>query len=172
MSPLVKFILILLGLAYLISPADAIPEMYLPWVGWIDDSLVMWCLYHLIRYGQLPSFLFRKGTKQSSGKTGKGPGAAKTTFRKAAPNRSNTTGQSTKKKASDSASVLKSPYEILGVDGSASWSDIQNAYKNKAKQYHPDKLSHLGEEFSTLANEKFLEIQQAYATLKSIYKEN
>jgi DnaJ-class molecular chaperone len=55
------------------------------------------------------------------------------------------------------------------VDESASWADIQTAYKNKAKQYHPDKLSHLGEEFSTLANEKFLEIQQAYAKLKSIY---
>jgi DnaJ-class molecular chaperone len=55
------------------------------------------------------------------------------------------------------------------VDDSASWSEIQTAYKNKAKQYHPDKLSHLGEEFSNLANEKFLEIQQAYVTLRSIY---
>lgn len=169
MSPLVKFILILLGLAYLISPVDAIPELYLPLVGWIDDSLVMLCLYHLIRYGRLPSFLFKKGTKQSSGEKGKGPEAAQKKYRNAGPNRSNATGQSTKENASDRTGTFKSAYEILDVDDSASWSDIQNAYKNKAKQYHPDKLSHLGEEFSNLANEKFLEIQQAYAKLKSIY---
>ena len=172
MSTLVKFVLILLGLAYLISPVDLIPEMYLPWIGWIDDSLVMMCLYHLIRYGRLPSFLFKKGTKQSSGKKGQGSGTDQT-YRKANPNqssnRTNATGQSTKKKTSDRTSTHKSAYEVLGVDDSASWSDVQSAYKNKAKQYHPDKLSHLGEEFSTLANEKFLEIQQAYATLKSIY---
>lgn len=173
MSTLVKFLLILLGLAYLISPADLIPEMYLPWIGWIDDSLVMMCLYHLIRYGQLPSFLFKKGTKQSSGKKGQGSGTDQT-FRKAEPNRSsdrtNATGTSTEENnKSAKTSTLKSPYEVLGVDESASWSEIQSAYKNKAKQYHPDKLSHLGEEFSTLANEKFLEIQQAYAKLKSIY---
>lgn len=171
MSPLVKFILVLLGLAYLISPADVIPEMYLPWIGWIDDSLVMWSLYHLLRYGRLPAFFFKKGTKQSPGNSRKGTAAAQKTFRKAAPNRPKATGRSTKKKGSDRPRTFKSPYEILGVEKSASWADIQTAYKHKAKQYHPDKLSHLGEEFSTLANEKFLEIQQAYAKLKSIYKE-
>ncbi len=172
MSSWVKFILILLGLAYIISPADIIPEMYLPWIGWIDDSLVLMCLYHLIRYGRLPSFLFKKGNKQSFGEKSQGPETAKTS-RKAESNqssyRTNTTGQSTKENHSAKTSTLKSPYEILGVDKSASWADIQSAYKNKAKQYHPDKLSHLGEEFSNLANEKFLEIQQAYAKLKSIY---
>ncbi|WP_035236886.1 DnaJ domain-containing protein [Desulfobacter vibrioformis] len=172
MTPLVKFILVLLGLAYLISPADAIPEMYLPWVGWIDDSLVILCLYHLIRYGRLPSFLFKKGTKQSFEKKNQDTETAKT-FRKDAPNRSssrsNPTGQSAQKNSFANTSTVKSPYEILGVDKSASWPKIQNAYKSKIKQYHPDKLSHLGEEFSNLANEKFLEIQQAYATLKSIY---
>jgi uncharacterized membrane protein YkvA (DUF1232 family) len=172
MSSLVKFILILLGLAYLISPADLIPEMYLPLIGWIDDSLVLMCLYHLIRYGRLPSFLFKKANKQSSGKQEQGPGSGQT-FKKDESNRSSgstgTTGQSTKGNNSTNTGPSKSPYEILGVDESASWADIQTAYKNKAKQYHPDKLSHLGEEFSTLANEKFLEIQQAYAKLKSIY---
>jgi len=172
MSTLVKFVLIILGLAYLISPADFIPEMYLPWIGWMDDGIVMMCLYHLIRYGRLPSFLFKKGNKQSFEKTGQDPGTDNT-YRKAEPNRSSsrtsTTGQSKKENNSAKTGTLKSPYEILGVGESASWAEIQAAYKNKAKQYHPDKLSHLGKEFSTLANEKFLEIQQAYAKLKSIY---
>lgn len=172
MSTLVKFVLILLGLAYLISPADLIPEMYLPWIGWIDDSLILMCLYHLIRYGRLPSFLFKKGDKQSSGKQSQGSGPGQT-FKKAESNQSSdktgTTGQSATGNNSTQTGPLKSPYDILGVDKSAAWSEIQAAYKNKAKQYHPDKLSHLGEEFSTLANKKFLEIQQAYAKLKSIY---
>lgn len=172
MSTLVKFVLILLGLAYLISPADLIPEMYLPLIGWIDDSLILMCLYHLIRYGRLPSSLFKKDKKQSSGKKGQGSGSGQT-FKKTESSQSSggtgTTGQSATGDNSTHAGTLKSPYEILGVDKSASWSEIQAAYKNKAKQYHPDKLSHLGEEFSTLANEKFLEIQQAYAKLKSIY---
>ena len=42
---------------------------------------------------------------------------------------------------------------------------IQAAYKEAIKKYHPDKLSHLGEEFSILANEKFIEIQNAYDIL-------
>nr|WP_321398218.1 DnaJ domain-containing protein [uncultured Desulfobacter sp.] len=172
MSSLVKFVLIILGLAYLISPADLIPEMYLPWIGWIDDSLVLMCLYHLIRYGRLPSFLFKKGNKQSTGKQRQESGSGQT-YKKAESNQSSgrtgATGQSTKENNSANTGTLKSPYEILGVEESASWSEIQTAYKNKAKQYHPDKLSHLGEEFSTLANEKFLEIQQAYAKLKRIY---
>lgn len=172
MSSLVKFILVLLGLAYLISPADIIPEMYLPWIGWIDDSLILMCLYHLIRYGRLPSFLFKKGGKQSFGGNAKGSettGTFNTGAQSRTSDRSDTTGQSTKGEKSAESGTFKSPYEILGVDQSAPWSDIQTAYKNKAKQYHPDKLSHLGEEFSTLANEKFLEIQQAYAALKKIY---
>ncbi|WP_321493304.1 DnaJ domain-containing protein [uncultured Desulfobacter sp.] len=171
MTPLVKFILVLLGLAYLISPADLIPEMYLPWVGWIDDSLVMLCIYHLIRYGRLPSFLFRKGGKSSSKNKTQDPATEKPSG-KASQNgstaRPNTTGPSEKQNRYTKTDTVKSPFEILGVDRNASWSDIQTAYKNKAKQYHPDKLSHLGEEFSNLANGKFLEIQQAYAKLKSL----
>ena len=175
MTFLVKFILVLLGLAYLISPADAIPEMYLPMIGYIDDGLVILCLYHLIRYDRLPSFLFKKGGRQSSGKNSQGPGRANS-FKKQAPNRpsgrqesGSTGGQSAKERRTAGSGSVKSPYEILGVDQSATWSEIQTAYKNKVKQYHPDKLSHLGEEFSNLANEKFLEIQQAYAQMKSIY---
>jgi len=73
MSSLVKFVLILLGLAYLISPADLIPEMYLPWIGWIDDSLILMCLYHLIRYGRLPSFYLKKATNNRPENKGRGP---------------------------------------------------------------------------------------------------
>jgi len=172
MTPLVKLILVLLGLAYLISPGDVIPELYLPWVGWIDDSLVMLCLYHLIRYGRLPAFLFKTGRKHASGEKPRETDTNRPSSH-AAPgrpsHRTGTTGRTAQGTTAANAGSFKSPYAVLGVNESASWSDIQTAYKNKVKQYHPDKLSHLGEEFSHLANEKFLEIQQAYAALKSIY---
>lgn len=175
---MVKFMLILLGLAYLISPVDVIPELYLPWVGWIDDSLVIMCLYHLLRYGQLPDFLFKKGKQQSSQEKKQGPGATGA-FRQAAShrtsgrnsNRSGAANSSSGQTGKQSFGAAKSPYTVLGVEESASWTEIQKAYKDRVKQYHPDKLSHLGEEFSNLANEKFLEIQQAYAMLKNIYKQ-
>ncbi len=182
MTPLVKIILVIIGLAYLISPLDLIPDLYLPWVGWIDDSLVIICLYHLIRYGKLPDFLFKKNGRSQSGN--KKAGSSKT-FTRPSPGRasgrskmsqqsdtsqqSQTSQQSKSNNSFGQTSTIRSPYDILGVEENASWSQIQTAYKNKAKQYHPDKLSHLGEEFSTLANEKFLEIQEAFITLKKIY---
>ena len=162
-------------MAYLISPVDLIPDLYLPWVGWIDDSLVLICLYHLIRYGKLPDFLFKKGSRRSrqgqnsrttnsfdAFKNDEKPSDGRTN----SYNQSKTSHQSPKVHASGKNDTDRSAYEILGVGKDASWSQIQTAYKNKAKQYHPDKLSHLGEEFSNLANEKFLEIQAAYLKLK------
>jgi len=65
--------------------------------------------------------------------------------------------------------TLEDAYQALGVSASDNDKDIKRAYRKLISQYHPDKLSHLGEEFSNLANEKFLEIQQAYTKLKSIY---
>ena len=63
--------------------------------------------------------------------------------------------------------TIPTPYDILGIKPGASKKEIHNAYKQAIKKYHPDKLSHLGKEFSNLANEKFLEIQRAYDSLKT-----
>ncbi|ESN95091.1 hypothetical protein HELRODRAFT_193633 [Helobdella robusta] len=50
-------------------------------------------------------------------------------------------------------------YGILGVDRSASARDIKQAYKQLAKEWHPDKNK------SPDANEKFMKINEAYETL-------
>lgn len=153
-----KLILIIFGLAYLISPVDIIPDLLLPYIGWLDDGLVIGTIIYLIRYGRLPNFFFKK------------QGPFKPPFEKNTADFSSnaTNGQPENPDSQTKTSYrnrTKTPYDILGVKPGASKKEIQKAYKDAIKKYHPDKLSHLGEEFSHLANEKFLEIQNAYDTL-------
>lgn len=158
MNLYLKIILIIFGLAYLISPVDIIPDLLLPYIGWLDDGVVIGTIIYLIRYGRLPNFFFKKrgGFAQPSSQR-----TANFSSRK-----KNEQTQGTDKASKPSGqSIPKTPYDILGIKPGASKKEIQNAYKDAIKKYHPDKLSHLGEEFSHLANEKFLEIQRAYDTL-------
>lgn len=54
----------------------------------------------------------------------------------------------------------------LGVSPNASVDEIKRAYKQLATQYHPDKVSHLGEELIAFAGEKFREINEAYNAIR------
>ncbi len=56
-------------------------------------------------------------------------------------------------------------YTVLGLSHGASQDEVVAAYQKLARQYHPDKVSHLGEEFVNMAHEKFRKIQEAYETL-------
>ena len=58
--------------------------------------------------------------------------------------------------------MLKDPYDVLQISKGASQEEIKIAYKELAGKYHPDKVLHLGEEFQSLAEERFKEIQEAY----------
>ena len=57
------------------------------------------------------------------------------------------------------------PYHVLGITRGASKEEIKAAYFNLIKQYHPDKVSHLGQEFQKLADEKAQLINRAYQIL-------
>ena len=57
-------------------------------------------------------------------------------------------------------------YEVLGVDSGASDDQIKKAYRKLSMKYHPDKVSHLGEDFKKVANEKFKKVQAAYEQIK------
>ncbi|MFO7911964.1 MAG: DnaJ domain-containing protein [Desulfotignum sp.] len=169
MSLFFKILLILLGLAYLIAPVDIIPEILVPFLGWVDDGLVLYCIFYLIRYGQLPWFFFKRNTgdrygQKPPGRFGPDPGTRTknngATSRKTAGNQKFTSG-------TNRSHPGRPAHEILGVAKDASWKEIQAAYKQLAKKYHPDKLSHLGKEFSDLAAKRFLEIQKAFETLKN-----
>ncbi|MDF1614790.1 DnaJ domain-containing protein [Desulfurivibrio dismutans] len=57
-------------------------------------------------------------------------------------------------------------YQALGLEPGADFEQVKSAYRNLSKQYHPDKVNHLGEEFKKVAEEKMKEINEAYQYLK------
>jgi len=70
-----------------------------------------------------------------------------------------------KKEARAGEEPARDPYSVLGVAKSASPEEIKHAYHELANKYHPDKVSHLGEEFREIAHRKFKEIRRAYEQL-------
>jgi hypothetical protein len=130
---------IILGLLYLVSPIDALPDTILG-LGWGDDILLLLLAYWFYKRAM-------SGTYQQQG--------------------SYSSGNSGQEEASSSATSegMKDPYEVLGVSREATPEEIKSAYRRQAQRYHPDRVSHLGDEFQQLAKEKFQEIQSAYESL-------
>ena len=63
-------------------------------------------------------------------------------------------------------SNVESAYTILEVDPKASDEEVKAAYRRMAKKHHPDKVSHLGEEFQKSAAEKFKKVQDAWERIE------
>lgn len=59
-----------------------------------------------------------------------------------------------------------SAYKILEIEPSASNDEVKKAYRMMAMKYHPDKVSHLGEDFRKSADEKFAMVNEAYDKIK------
>ena len=132
-----RFWPLLLGLIYLVSPIDAIPDALLG-LGWADDIVVL-----LLAYWFIKRFVPR-GYQQTESHSSSGPRQQQT-----------------------KPSSEKDPYEVLGVSRGATREEIKSAYRKQAQRYHPDRVSHLGEELQQLAKERFQEVQQAYEILSS-----
>jgi DnaJ like chaperone protein len=60
----------------------------------------------------------------------------------------------------------ESDYKILEIAPSATDEEIKKAYRKMAVKFHPDKVSHLGEEIQKDAKEKFQKVQAAYEAIK------
>ena len=59
-----------------------------------------------------------------------------------------------------------SAYKILEIEPSASNDELKKAYRELAKKYHPDKVSHLGDDVKKAAEEKFTKLNAAYEAVK------
>jgi len=57
-------------------------------------------------------------------------------------------------------------YAVLGLEPGADMETIKKSYRQLSMKYHPDKVSHLGDEFKKIAEEKMKEINAAYDFFK------
>lgn len=133
----------LLVLFYVLWPFDFLSDLAIG-PGWIDDLLILGILgwYH---------FVYKKRYKAKEQRS-----------------RQDGTEQENASKSRESSGIdlnARDPYDVLGIGKGATSDEIKGAYRKLANQYHPDKLSHLGEDFRILAEQKFKEIQQAYQEL-------
>ena len=59
-----------------------------------------------------------------------------------------------------------SAYRILEIEPSATDEEVKKAYRKMALKYHPDRVSHLGEDFRKAADDKFKKVNEAYEKIK------
>lgn len=147
-----RFWVYLLAILYVLSPYDLLPD-FIPGGGWIDDLIILGllCWYHFVYRARKQRARERAwGYRQSKGtRTSQGSASFGERVR------------------SDRGTEDQDPYQILGVEKGASSEEIKAAYRRLANQYHPDKVSHLGEEFKVLAEKRFRAIQEAYQKLSA-----
>ena len=58
---------------------------------------------------------------------------------------------------------MRDPYEVLGIQPTATDDEVKTAYRNLARKYHPD--NYTDNPLSDLAQEKMQEINEAYDTI-------
>jgi DnaJ like chaperone protein len=136
---MMKILVIIAALLYILFPWDILPDV-LAGFGWLDDAVVLGLL---IRYLLMQS---RRHKDRQPGGTQQEEQAG------------------SHESAADQTQTYD-PHAILGVDRNASQEDIKKAYRRLVARYHPDKVSHLGDEFKELAERRFKEIQRAYQEL-------
>lgn len=60
----------------------------------------------------------------------------------------------------------KSAYKVLEIEATATNDEVKKAFRRMAVKHHPDKVSHLGEEYQKAAKDKFQQVQDAYDAIK------
>jgi hypothetical protein len=132
-----KVFFTILAIIYTLSPYDILPDMAVGW-GWLDDLVILYLLWRFFYAAR------RIGPQTDRDNQRHGGGAVGDSETDRGP---------------------KDPYTILGVKRDASTDEIKHAYLQLANKYHPDKVHHLGEEFSEMAEKRFKEIEAAYREL-------
>src|SRR5690606_27345520 len=57
-------------------------------------------------------------------------------------------------------------YRTLGLEPGADPARVKEKYREAVRNYHPDRFQHLGDEFTSVAAEKFKKIHEAYDRLQ------
>lgn len=57
-------------------------------------------------------------------------------------------------------------YKILEIKKTATNDEVKKAYRKMAVKYHPDKVSHMGDEYKESAKQKFQKMKDAYDNIK------
>lgn len=145
-----RILLIIIGLIYVLSPYDILPDFFAGW-GWIDDIIFLYVLWRIFKTLGQKSAGFQNfyHQNQSSSQYNKGS------------SQKDTHGSSHFQEGNSS----RDPYAVLNVPKGASIEEIKKAYRELANKYHPDKVQHLGDEFRKLAEKRFKEIEEAYRKL-------
>ena len=149
---MIRILLIIIGLIYVLSPYDILPDFIVGW-GWLDDLILVFFLWRFIKnlaqkQPNARNFYHQKGQSfgRNKGFSEKESHGSDSQFKE--------------------ANGPKDPYTVLNVPRGASQEDIKKAYRQLANKYHPDKVLHLGDEFRQLAEKRFKEIEEAYRKLK------
>lgn len=64
------------------------------------------------------------------------------------------------------APTTADPYATLGVSSSASDDEIEQAYRRRMSEYHPDRVANSAQEIRDLAGQRAREINGAYEDIK------
>jgi len=140
-----RLLFIILAVAYALCPYDLLPDFLVGW-GWIDDLILLGALYWFLRNYKIRQQQAKQGFYTSYGQSDGNEGSREQEFAQ------NTTSS-------------KDPYEVLGLKRGAPLEEVKRAYRELASKYHPDKVSHLGDEFKSLAERRFKEINEAYQAI-------
>jgi DnaJ like chaperone protein len=126
---------LILALVYFVFPLDLIPDIFGPF-GRFDDLLIFGlAIWRVLKDRQARS-QEQQGTNQSS-----------------------------QRNEPEGSTKNVDPYTLFKLQPGASQAEIDARYKELAKDYHPDRVAHLGEDLRTVAHEKMIEIQRAYEQL-------
>ena len=140
MNRWVLAILVIAGVAlYIRSPVDLLPDR-MGAMGLVDD---------LVALGLGLWWFWRRLPRFPAGASPGGGGAASSSSPDSSP----------EPKAFD-------PHEILGVGRRASSDEVKRAYHDRLREYHPDRVDHLGDDLRELAHLRTLDIRRAYDELK------
>ena len=126
---------LILAIVYFVFPLDLIPDFFGPF-GRLDDLIIFaLAIWRVVKDRQ----------------------------QRAAAQRAQ--AQETKAEQTNTKKSPEDPYELFKLPRGASRAEIDARYRELSKDYHPDRVAHLGEELRQVAHEKTIEIQRAYETL-------